>query len=73
MDIERSVNFNICSNFICNCNGVRLPFCGTWPLKDPLSFPVMIQEGIWNSSGMILAGETKRTGEKPVPMPRGSP
>jgi hypothetical protein len=33
----------------------------------------MIQEGIWNSSGMILAGENRRTGENPVLMPLGSP
>jgi hypothetical protein len=54
--------------FYC-CDGVSLCLCGTGLLTGPSFIPQVIHEWICSSSGMILTGETKGFGEKPVPVP----
>jgi hypothetical protein len=46
----------------CYCGDeVRLRLCATRPLTGPLHIPQMIHEWIWNSGGIILTGENRRT------------
>jgi hypothetical protein len=48
--------------FYC-CDGVRLCFCGSEPLMDPLSIPQTIHDWVWNR-GEILTGKTEGVEKK---------